>query len=144
MSVLKSLNFVALPKTNSSDPFAARRRKLLLQLQQQKKLAGDPTYVEPRQKWIKREDGTKELVQQPKRVKRWWREDLAGNTFLIVRYGNKVIEFDKGKSAIAVGKAENLAEVIDAVMRAVEAGELDAALAAIGGVERARKPKRAA
>jgi len=48
---------------------------------------------------------------------------------LTVRYGAKLIEFEKGKAAIAVGDKTNLVTVIDAVIAAVNGGELDAAIA---------------
>ena len=133
MNALKSLNIVALPKLTASDPAMKRRVKLLVQLEQQLALASDPSFIVVTQKWRKSEDGSKQLVEKQKRVKKWWVEDMMGNCFFTVRYGSKLIEFEKGKSAINVGERENLVAVIEAVIAAVRAGELDAALA---GVER--------
>ena len=42
-----------------------------------------------------------------------------------VRYGNKALELAKGKAAIGVGETKDLLVVIDTVISAVEAGELD-------------------
>ena len=100
MSALKSLNFVAIPKSIASDPKLARRTKLITQLEQQRELAKDEGYVVKRQKWVKGEDGVKQLVDAPKRVKRWWRMDGSGNCYLILRYGNKAIAptADKGNT----------------------------------------------
>jgi len=39
--------------------------------------------------------------------------------------GSKRIEFEKGKAAIAVGTLEKLPAVVDALIKAVRAGELD-------------------
>jgi hypothetical protein len=141
MSGLKALNFVVMPKVGGGDVRLARRHKLIMQLEQQRALAADPNYVVPRQKWVKQSDGSKALVECPKRVKRWWQMDGAGNTFLIVRYGARVLELDKGKSAIAVGARDKLASTITAVMDAVAAGELDAAIDAVRSVGKAIKRK---
>ena len=58
MSALKSLNFVAIPKSIAADPKLARRTKLITQLEQQRELAKDEGYVVKRQKWVKGEDGS--------------------------------------------------------------------------------------
>ena len=133
MNALKSLNIVALPKLSNSDPAMKRRAKLLVQLEQQLELAKNPSFVVISQKWRKADDGSKQLVEKQKRVKKWWFVDMMGNYFFTVRYGSKLLEFEKGKSAINVGDKENLVAVIEAVIDEVRAGELDAAL---GGVER--------
>ena len=68
MSVLKSLSFVAVPKSNAGDPKLARRNKFIVQLLQQRELAADEGYTVKRQKWVKQEDGSRQLVDSPKRV----------------------------------------------------------------------------
>ena len=44
---------------------------------------------------------------------------------MTLKVGSKRIEFEKGKAAIAVGTLERLPSVIDALIKAVRAGELD-------------------
>jgi len=129
MSVLKTLNFVAVPK-RTNDPLVQRRNKLITQLQQQRALAEDPNLIVITQRWRKSEDGGKRLVERQKRVKRWWSEDMLGLCVLTVRYGAKLLEFERGKAAIAVGDKVNLIATIDAVLAAAAAGELDAAITA--------------
>ena len=129
MSVLKTLNFVAVTK-RSNDPTILRRAKLLTQLQQQRALASDPMFIAVTQHWRKGEDGDQRLVERQKRVKRWWYVDPIGNCYLTINYGSRRLELDKGKSAIAVGSKDNLISTIDAVIAAVAAGELDAAISA--------------
>ena len=128
MSVLKSLQFVSIPKSFSNDPMLGRRHKLVTQLEQQLALAIDENYVVRRQRWIKQEVGSKKLVELPKRVKRWWRTDAAGKCFFTLRYGNKLVPIADGKSAIAVGERLNLAKVVETVITAARGGELDAAI----------------
>ena len=143
MSTLKALNFVALPKDIRNDPVIVKRSKLLRQLEQQRALAVDPLYVHPRQRWVKTEGGSKQLINAPKRVKRWWRDDAAGTSYFVVRYGSRVLELDKGKSAIIFTKPEHLIPIIDTVIAAVKAGDFDKAIAAIEHVGQ-RVPRTAA
>ena len=144
MSALKALNFVAVPKQVGNDPVQARRAKLITQLEQQRELAKDENFVVKRQKWVKQEDGSKALVERPKRVKRWWRMDASGNCFLILRYGNKVLSPTSDKGAIAVGDKSKLPEVVDTIIAAVKGGELDAAMAAAKAIDPARGVKKKA
>jgi len=143
MSVLKGLNIAVLPKLSNNDPVIKRRVKLLIQLEQQLELANNPNYVVSLQKWRKQEDGSKLLVERQKRVKKWWLVDTSGNLFFTVRYGAKLIEFEKGKSAISVGAVANLISVIEAVIGAVKNGEFDALLAATQRVAPKLKAKAA-
>ena len=63
---------------------------------------------------------------------------------LTVRYRAKVIEFERGKAAIAVGKKEKLIPTIKTVIAAVQAGELDGILAQLSKASAITKGKRAA
>lgn len=53
-----------------------------------------------------------------------------------VKLGGKPIEFEKGKAGIAAPSAEKLAHVINTVMAAVLAGELDQQLSHAFDLER--------
>lgn len=143
MSGLKSLQFVSVPKSFSNDPMLGRRHKLVTQLEQQLALAMDENFVVRRQRWIKQEDGSKQLVDMPKRVKRWWRTDATGNCFFILRYGNKLIPVADGKSAIVIGERSNLASVIQKVITAAKDGELDAAIEGAKAMPQKMKKKAA-
>lgn len=143
MSVLKSLSFVAVPKNSAVDPKLARRNKFIVQLMQQRELAADEGYTVKRQKWVKQEDGSRQFVDSPKRVKRWWRMDGSGNCYLILKYGNKIVAPMPDKAAIAVGDRSKLAEVLDAVIAAAKAGELDNAIEVAKGEDK-KQPKRKA
>jgi hypothetical protein len=44
---------------------------------------------------------------------------------MTVKVGSKRVEFEKGKAAIAVGSLDKLSAVIDTLIKAVRAGELD-------------------
>ena len=143
MSALKSLNFVAVPKSAASDPKLARRAKLVTQLEQQLGLSKDENFYVHRQKWVKQEDGNKQLVDRPKRVKRWWRVDGSGNCYLILRYGNKILSPTPDKGAIGVGDKSKLVGVLEAVIAAARSGEFDAAIETAQGPKRIIKRKAA-
>jgi hypothetical protein len=52
-----------------------------------------------------------------------------GTYALFVRSGLKPIEFEKGKTAIAVPSLDKIPSVIDTLIAAIRAGELDQQLA---------------
>lgn len=131
MSTIKDLNITTLPKLTNNDPVIKRRAKLIAQLEQQFALAKDPMYFVTTQKWKKQEDGSKQLVDKQKRVKKWWVVDMMGNCFFTVRYGSKMIEFEKGKAAILVDGIDGLPEIINAVITLVKTGGLDTQLGSI-------------
>lgn len=143
MTTLKSLTFAPLPK-NSSDPVVHRRNKLIERLKQQIELAKDPTYTLTRQRWVADSEGVKQLVQQPKRVRPWWRTDAAGNVVLAVHYGAQKVEFARGMAAVVVGKKDKLIPTIETVIEAVSAGELDAVLGQMSKTAVQLKGKRTA
>lgn len=126
-SILKSLTFVPQPKV-SSDPLSIKRERMVSRLHDQKKLLADATYQRRIKRWEKREDGEKVLVERPLRTSKWWQQDQNGACVMTVKVGSKRIEFEKGKAAIAVGSLEKLPGVIDSLIKAVRAGELDAQL----------------
>jgi hypothetical protein len=143
MKGLKGLTFGTINK-GRENPVLVRRAKLVQRLEGQKTLARDPTYTLMVAKWVKTETGGKELVQQPKRVRPWWREDVLGNVALTVRYGGRALEFEKGKTAIVVPNKDELVPTIEAVIAAVRAGELDELLDQQTKARDVPKGKRAA
>ena len=143
MNHLKSLNFTTVAK-GSANPTLSRRAKLISRLEEQKALAQDPNYLPTTKRWVKGSDGTKQLVESQRPIKPWWRTDVTGVTVLTVRYGFKPIEFEKGKMGVTVSAKEKLTGVIDTMIAAVRAGELDTILAQHGTGHAVPKAKRAA
>ena len=135
------LNFVALPKNFRNDPVMKRREKMLSQLEQQRTLAQDPSYTIVQQRWVKDENGVKQPVERHKQIKRWWLRNGMGDCLLIIRYGSRVLELQKGKAAIDTGGEANLVSVIEEIMRMTKEGELDGLLM---DVQRAYPKKKAA
>ena len=135
------LNFVSLPKNFRNDPVLKRRVKMLSQLEQQRNLAQDPSYTIVQQRWVKDENGVKQPVERHKQIKRWWLRNGMGDCLLIIRYGSRVLELQKGKAAIDTGGEANLVAVIEEIMRMTKEGELDGLLM---DVQRAYPKKKAA
>ena len=123
---LKSLAFTVLP-TTARTPLDSRRAKTIERLQEQKQLLEDPNLVRTAKKWAT-VNGQKQLVDKQRRIQSWWRTAPNGSLVFFVRLGGKPIEFDKGKSGIAVPSAEKLPGVIDTLIAAVQKGELDSVL----------------
>ena len=144
MNHLKSLSFTTVPKTMRANPVLMRRAKLIARLEDQKSLAKDPTFSTTITRWAKSDDGTKQKVSVKKPLRPDWRADATGSVVLTVRYGFKTIEFEKGKAGIAVPSKEKLVGVIDTLIAAVRAGELDAVLEQQGMARGVPKTKRAA
>jgi hypothetical protein len=125
MTHLNTLAFVSVPKHSPLSPVLARRNRLIDRLEEQKLLAADPTYSPVSKRWRKTPDGSKVLVDHYRRIRPWWRKDEAGNLVLTIKVGLKALEFEKGKAGIAVRAPERLESVIDTLIAAIKAGELD-------------------
>ena len=123
MPVLKSLSFTAMPKS-ASDPVHIRRAKFIAKLEEQKLLVQDPAYIRTVQRMAD-VDGQKQPVVLKQRVRPWWKIDPSGQIVMSIKFGAKPIEFEKGKAGIAVPSKDNLPAVIDTLIAAVRAGELD-------------------
>ena len=123
MPVLKSLSFTALPKTGN-DPVQQRRAKFVAKLEEQKLLLKDPNHIRTVQQWVK-VDGERQAVTKQQAVRPWWKTDPAGQVVMSIKFGAKPIEFEKGKAGIVVPSKDKLPAVIDTLISAVRAGELD-------------------
>lgn len=145
MTLLSTLSFTVAPQKNI-DPKLIRRQRLIERLEQQKKLALDPTFVPVEKRWKKNPDGSKAIVDYFKQIKRWWEFDGNNKAVLTVKSGLRTLEFEKGKSGIVVGDPKQIPIVIDTLIAAVKAGELDKLLEASTGsaATTTAKPKKAA
>jgi hypothetical protein len=131
-TLLSSLKLSTRPEKTSENSTLKKREKLLTKLNQQLAMAqshvAGETYTVFKEKWQKNaETGVQEKVQIPKKVSPWYY--LRNNQYFFeVRYGNKPLELSKGNHAIEVGKKENLVSIIETVIEAVVAEEVDSLL----------------
>lgn len=133
MGILKSLSYTAVTRTSSATPEQHRRDKLIKHLQEQCSMAqSDATgsaFSVKKRRWVTNDDGQKALVEFDKRLKRWWNKATDGKLVLVVRWGSKPMEFERGKAGIVVEDLNVLINTITRLIAAVEAGEMDAIIA---------------
>ena len=67
-------------------------------------------------------------------MRAWYWRNEAGKINLVVRYGARVIELAKGKNSIELENEAAILPTLDLIKKAVEAGELDAAIKAVSKV----------
>lgn len=130
MNTLNSLKLVAAKRPSDIPPIVKRRNRLIAKIWEQTELAKSglegKAYAPLRTRTVKdRETGEVRRVETPKRVKAWWFTADSGKVCLTVKYGTKVLELAKGKSAIEVGSLAELLPTLDLLKAAVAAGELD-------------------
>lgn len=134
MSTLNTLKLVAAKPQRENNPVIQRRQKLLAKLDEQIALAAakaaGTVYTAMRSKRVKDANGNVSVVQQPKRLKAWFWAVDGGKVCVAVKYGNKVVELAKGRTAVETTAAE-LGAVLATVKKAVEAGELDTQIEAV-------------
>jgi hypothetical protein len=137
MATLASLKLVTAKKPSNQAPVVQRRNKLCTKISEQLALAkaknAGETYAPTRTKIVTNTDGERVQISVPKRIKPWWFVGENGKVCISIRYGAKVIELAKGKSAIEVSSPDALIEALDAVSTAVLAGELDQQIEAVSG-----------
>lgn len=135
MGHLDALTIVAKPNLRPVTAEDQKRHKLIIKLQEQLSMVeaelSGKTYK--RLKWVTLPNihGEPERIQRPVRVKPWWMKDRTGNVLFALKYGAKPIQIAKDKSAIQVASTAELPAIINTLIRAVDAGELDVQLAEI-------------
>jgi hypothetical protein len=144
MSILKSLTFTVSPQQVARNPKLIRRQKLVDRLQDQLQLAKDSSYAPMVRRWKRAQDGVRSPVDIQKQIHPWWREDGTGSLVLVLRSGLKTLELEKGKPAVVVGSQDKLGSVLETLIAAAKAGELDTALEAAANLGERIIPKRRA
>ena len=128
-SILSSLKLISAKQQVSVDPSQFRREKLSRMLREQILLANaymnNTTYQATRKKRVCDENGVVQIVEVPKPIKTWWFTTIDNKVALTVRYGNRQIEFAKGKNAIEVSDAKNLLQTLEKLEKATLEGLLD-------------------
>jgi hypothetical protein len=141
MSALQSLKLVNQRRPNALPPVLHRRRKLDTKLWEQIQLAQAQaegnTYSVKRFKTVRDVDGVSRSVELQKRVRPWWFVAENGKVCLNVRYGNRVLELAKGKSAVEVATPAELVNTLEQIRKAVVDGELDSQIDAASGAVKA-------
>jgi hypothetical protein len=89
---------------------------------------------------VRDENGNVQVIEVQKNVKTWWFTQ-DNKVALTVRYGNRAIEFSKGKNAIEISDAKNLLSTLEKLKQAVLEGQLDEQLTVASNNVKARFKK---
>ena len=145
MSTLASLKLTAQRRPHQLPAAMQRRNKLLGKLADQLALAraqqaGTAFEATKRRTVVDATTGQRQSMAVPRRVRPWWFHTDNGRLALTVRYGSRVLELAKGKSAIDIADQAALIAALEVLVQAVSAGELDAAIeVAVGQTRRGFK-----
>lgn len=145
MSTLTSLKLTAQRRPHQLPASLQRRNKLLGKLADQLALAraqqsGTAFEATKRRTVVDATTGLRQSMAVPRRVRPWWFHTDNGRLALTVRYGSRVLELAKGKSAIDIADQAALIAALEVLAQAVSAGELDAAIeVAVGQTRRGFK-----
>ena len=138
---LISLKLVTAKKQTSIPPILNRRNKLAEkiwdQIQLAKALKDGGTYSTKRFKTVKDYDGGIKTIELQKRVRQWWFTSEQGKVCLSIRYGARLIELAKGKSAVEVGTTDDLINTLEIIRKAALTGELDTQIEQVSGAVKA-------
>ena len=142
MSALVNLKFVAAKRSSHLSPVMQRRNKVAKRINEQIELAqarmDGKTYAPMKQRKVKdAATGESKMIAVPKRIKEWFFTADNGKVCVQLRYGAKVIEIVKGKSAVEIASANELVPTLTVLRDAVVSGELDAQLEAVSGAVKA-------
>jgi hypothetical protein len=137
MAIIAKLNITNADRPRQLPVIVQRRNKLMNALHDQLELARAEAegreYLKTRRRHVKNPVTgvyAEAVVNRKPRAWYWTADD--GKLYICLRYGTRVLELAKGKSAIEVGEKKQLVPVIEALKQAVAAGEVDAQLTAAG------------
>ena len=142
MTALANLKLVAAKRPVQLSPVVQRRNKVAKRIFEQIELAkakqDGKVYSPTRLRTVKDEEtGLNKTVQVPKRLKEWWFTADSGKLCVSLRYGAKVIEIAKGKTAVELASETELVATLEVLKQAVESGELDGPIEAVSGAVKA-------
>ena len=92
-----------------------------------------------RHKWMTNDMGERVMVKTHRRVRPWFFEQ-DGGWYVQCRYGARVIAADGTNNAVFVKSLAEVITVLDALLNAAAAGELDAAISRVAERQPRLKP----
>jgi len=132
---LAQLKLTAAKKLTHISPLLHRRHKLLRRIDEQIALASaqlnGSTYTATRlRSYTDADTGLRKTAEVAKSVKAWTFVADNGKLCVHIRYGARVLELAKGKSAIELGSHKDVVPALELIKTAVSNGELDAQIEA--------------
>ena len=138
MASFKTLTFKTIERNRRESEIIARRKKLLVKLEEQQKVlehhVKSEQYVVTGPKWMRNNHGERVLVEKQRFIRPWFFE-RDGGYYLQVKYGTRILSVDGVHNAIFLEAISDLKGVLSELIAATQAGELDDAIA------QALKPK---
>jgi hypothetical protein len=130
MTILQGLKWFAPKRATPPTPIEFRRAKLRKRLKQQIELAqaqldGHPLHTIRRRLVTDRISGEQRETEHRIRVRCWWFTSEHGKIGLEIKYGSKALEFQKGKTALELDSVAALIPMLERMIVALDAGELD-------------------
>jgi len=146
-NALQSLKLIAAKRPVQMSPVVARRSKVAKRIGEQialaKALQEGSTYAPTKQRKVKNaETGETKTVEVAKRVKSWVWAGENGKLCVSLRYGAKVVELAKGKSAVELASNADLVKTLETLKQAVESGELDEQIQSVATATKAAFKKK--
>ncbi|HEY9818271.1 MAG TPA: DUF6641 family protein [Candidatus Obscuribacterales bacterium] len=136
MTILSKLTLSEKTKADvNTSPELRARQKLIQAIDSQiaaahSEITGEPMTLKA-MRWVDDpETGQRVRRELPRKVRRWWWKDEAGQLMLDIRYGNRRMELMPKKPTIQVGSMDQLVPTLEQVREAVAAGELDKVIGA--------------
>jgi len=129
MTALAALKLITAKNAHAINPTQQRRHKLLKKIGDQISLVtatinGD-TYTQKRFRTVTNEHGDRVSVEVPKHVRAWWWQQDNGKFALTIKYGSKTVPLSSKANAVECATIKDVADALQLVKTAVEAGELD-------------------
>lgn len=134
MAALQGLKLITAKRQTAINPVQFRRNKLSQRVQEQIALAQAAVeqriYVKQRQRSVKDSSGIRNTITTQVRVKQWWWTQDNGKFALSIRYGSKIIALSPKCNAVECSTLTDVVAALTTIKAAVDAGELDAQIAA--------------
>jgi len=134
VAALQGLKLITAKRQTAINPVQFRRNKLSLRVQEQIALAQaaveQRTYTKQRHRSVKDSSGFRNTITTQVRVKQWWWTQDNGKLALSIRYGSKIIALSAKCNAVECSTLADVVAALTTIKAAVEAGELDAQIAA--------------
>lgn len=136
MTALANLKLIAAKRPVQLSPVLARRQKVSKRIAEQIALAtakqDGKSYAPTKQRKVTdAATGEIKMITVPKKLKEWFFTSADGKLCVQLRYGAKIVEIAKGKTAVELATADQLVPTLETLKAAVEGGELDAQLEAV-------------
>lgn len=141
MSALINLKLVTTKRPSGLPAVVQRRNRLIAKIWEQTQLAKaqqeGKTFAPLVVRTVKNVDtGDRTTAETTKRIRPWWWTADNGKICVNVKYGSKVLELAKGKTAVEVGTMAELVPALETLKAAIAAGELDAQIEVVSGALR--------